>query len=130
MTRNLGQYLSSVQLNWTNYTMPNMIFLKVYIILHLYTATLLNLFCQAQPKPQSSWAEWLYFQLIQPPTHPGKFILQPVSILALSQPNPQLSLAQCSSSLSFAEYTELALYSINIASHSHQGKFISQQQLT
>ena len=65
-----------------------------------------------------------------PATHPGKFILQPVSILALSQPNPQLSLAQCSSSLSFAEYTELALYSINIASHSHQGKFISQQQLT
>ena len=95
--------------------------------------TNMNYFCQAQPKPQLSWAEWLYFQLIQPPTpatHPGKFSLQPVSILALSQPNPQLSLAQCSSSLSFAEYTELALYSINIASHSHQGKFISQQQLT
>ena len=29
-------------------------------------------FCQAQPKPQLSWAEWLYFQLIQTPptTHP------------------------------------------------------------
>ena len=24
-------------------------------------------FCQAQPKPQLSWTEWLYFQLIQPP---------------------------------------------------------------
>ena len=24
-------------------------------------------YCQAQPKPQLSWAEWLYFQLIQPP---------------------------------------------------------------
>ena len=24
-------------------------------------------FCQAQPNPQLSWAEWLYFQLIQPP---------------------------------------------------------------
>ena len=32
-------------------------------------------FCQAQRKPQLSWAEWLYFQLIQPPTPrhpPGK----------------------------------------------------------
>ena len=29
-------------------------------------------FGQAQPKPRLSWAEWLYFQLIQPPppTHP------------------------------------------------------------
>ena len=26
-----------------------------------------NIFCQAQPKPQLNWAEWLYFQLIQPP---------------------------------------------------------------
>ena len=26
--------------------------------------------CQAQPKPQLSWAEWLYFQLIQPPPPP------------------------------------------------------------
>ena len=36
------------------------------------------LYCQAQHKPQLSWAEWLYFQLIQPhtPTHPGKFNLQ------------------------------------------------------
>ena len=32
--------------------------------------------CQAQPKPQLSWAEWLYFHLIQPPppTRPGKII--------------------------------------------------------
>ena len=31
-------------------------------------------YCQAQPKAQLSWAEWLYFQLIQPtPTpHPRK----------------------------------------------------------
>ena len=30
--------------------------------------------CQAQPKPQLSWADWLYFQLIQPstPHPPGK----------------------------------------------------------
>ena len=31
--------------------------------------------CQAQPKPQLSWAEWLYYQLIQPsynPPPPGK----------------------------------------------------------
>ena len=27
-------------------------------------------YCQAQPKPQLSWAEWLYFQLIQPPPPP------------------------------------------------------------
>ena len=28
---------------------------------------LLTLYCQAQPKPRLSWAEWLYFQLSQPP---------------------------------------------------------------
>ena len=28
---------------------------------------------QAQPKPQLSWGEWLFFKLIQPPPHtPGK----------------------------------------------------------
>ena len=38
--------------------------------------TVTKIYCQAQPKPQLSWAQWLYFQLIQPPTptHPGKFI--------------------------------------------------------
>ena len=30
----------------------------------------LRRYCQAQPKPQLSWAEWLYFQLIQPPPPP------------------------------------------------------------
>ena len=36
---------------------------------HFRVAFILG-FCQAQPKPQLSWAEWLYFQLIQPPPHP------------------------------------------------------------
>ena len=43
-----------------------------------FLSRLIN-FCQAQTKLQLSLAEWLFFQLIQPPptpTHPAKFISQ------------------------------------------------------
>ena len=45
-----------------------------YKLENLFIWENINVFFKAQPKPQLTWAEWLYFQLIQPPTHLGKFI--------------------------------------------------------
>ena len=48
---------------------------NIFLSLSVYTHQLVprTVFCQAQPNPQLSWAEWLYVHLIHPTTRESLF---------------------------------------------------------
>ena len=91
-------------------------------------------FCQVQPKPQLSWAHWLYFQLIQPlPPQPGKVYISagPNSVSKVKQIiQPQYKQATQKLVGSKLKLVSASPTHTPTHPHPHLGKFISQQELT